>query len=289
MASTSVGAPLLTRERNIILAVLLILAAAAWGIVIWQSVSMNSGNMSMSGAMDMAPESPAMDGMGEMPAGQASASMDLTFGMQAPLFLAIWVAMMVAMMFPSAAPMILTFARVQANRGQRGQALVPTWLFVLTYIGLWSATGILAFVGATVVERLAAGLPWLVENGARIGGTMLILAGLYQLSPLKTTCLSKCRTPTSFILSAWKEGQGGALRMGLEHGLYCLGCCWLLFVILFPLGMMNVAVLAVVALVIFAEKTLAIGHVVARVAASALIVYGAVVIVLPSALPTMLS
>jgi predicted metal-binding membrane protein len=138
---------------------------------------------------------------------------------------------------------------------------------------------------ASLAERLAAASPWLLDNGGRIGGAVLILAGLYQLSPLKTTCLSKCRTPTSFVLTSWKEGRSGALRMGFEHGVYCLGCCWLLFVILFPLGMMNIAALAAVALLIFAEKTLAVGRVMARVAAVALIGYGIVVILMPGVLP----
>jgi predicted metal-binding membrane protein len=116
---------------------------------------------------------------------------------------------------------------------------------------------------------------------------VLIVAGLYQLSPLKDKCLAQCRTPTTFIMTRWREGRVGALRMGLEHGAFCLGCCWLLFVILFPLGMANVAAMAGITLLIFAEKTLAIGKPVARAAAVALVAYGALVLlVLPDALPT---
>jgi predicted metal-binding membrane protein len=123
-------------------------------------------------------------------------------------------------------------------------------------------------------------------NAARIGGIVLILAGAYQLSPLKGICLSKCREPMAFILTSWRSGYGGALRMGLEHGLYCLGCCWLLFVILFPLGMMNLAVLAALVLLIFAEKSLPFGQRARQLAAAALLAYGALVVLVPAALPT---
>ena len=93
-------------------------------------------------------------------------------------------------------------------------------------------------------------------TAARIGGAVITLAGIYQLTPLKDLCLSKCRTPITFIMTSWRDGAVGALRMGLLHGAYCLGCCWLLFVILFPLGIMNIAAMAVITLIVFAEKTL---------------------------------
>ena len=258
MAAQPTAAYPLPRERNLILAVLMVLAAAAWAVLVWQWRTMDSEGMR------------------------------LTMGMGAPLFLALWAAMMVAIMFPTAAPMILTFDRVQASRREKGKAFVPTWLFVGAYILLWTATGFLAYLGARIGDSLAGETMWLMDNAGRVGGVVLVTAGFYQLSPLKTTCLSKCRTPMGFILGSWRDGYGGAMRMGLEHGTYCLGCCWLLFVILFPLGIMNVAAMALITLVIFAEKSLAIGPQVARTAAVALIVYGAVVIFLPGALPTMM-
>src|SRR5262249_50068530 len=121
---------------------------------------------------------------------------------------------------------------------------------------------------------------------ARIGGGTLVGAGLYQLTPLKNLCLAKCQTPMGFIMTSWREGKGGAFRMGLIHGGYCLGCCWLLLVILFPLGLMNIAAMAVVTLVIFAEKSLPWGRAVSRATAAALVVYGAAVIAVPPLLPT---
>jgi predicted metal-binding membrane protein len=160
-------------------------------------------------------------------------------------------------------------------------------VFVSAYLLIWILFGVLAYVGAVWAEGLAQRVPWLMANAARIGGGVLVLAGLYQISPLKRTCLAKCRTPLDFILSSWREGYLGSFRMGLEHGLYCLGCCWLLFVIFFPLGMMNVAVLAVVTLLIFAEKSLPLGQRIAQLAALVLIAYGVLVIVVPGVLPMM--
>jgi predicted metal-binding membrane protein len=247
----------LARERTIILGGLLGLAAVSWGVLVWQSQIMDEENMG------------------------------LAMGISAPLFVALWAAMMVAIMFPTAAPMILTFAAVQKDRQTRGQAYVPTFLFVASYIALWASTGILAYGMAWVGDSLAERSMWVMDNAARIGGALLIVAGLYQLSPLKRLCLSKCRSPMGFVLTRWREGAAGAVRMGFEHGGYCLGCCWLLFLILFPLGLMNVAAMALIAVVIFAEKSLAIGVQVARVAALALVVYGIIVLFEPSALPTM--
>ena len=248
----------LTRERNLILASLLILAAGAWALLAWQSAMADD------------------DAMG------------LTMGLGAPLFMAIWVAMMAAMMFPTAAPMILMFARVHASKRQRGQPFVPTWVFISAYLTVWTLFGGLAYAVAVGAEKLADQSMWLMDNAARFGGGILVLAGLYQLSPLKRSCLSKCRTPLDFILGSWRDGYGGSFRMGLQHGAYCLGCCWLLFVILFPLGVMNVAAMAVITLLIFAEKSLPLGRQVAQVAATGLVTYGVLVVFVPDALPTMM-
>ena len=125
---------------------------------------------------------------------------------------------------------------------------------------------------------------WLMTNAPRIGGALLVVAGLYQLSPLKHLCLAKCRTPLQFILSSWRDGYGGAFRMGFVHGAYCLGCCWFLFVLLFPLGIMNIAVMAVLTVVIFAEKMFPRGERIAQVVGLALILYGILVIVVPTTL-----
>ena len=239
------------RERYLILGSLLFLAGLAWVLLIWQSRSMSNQAM----------------------------------GMSAALFIAIWIVMMIAMMFPTAAPMILMFSKIYSHKRQQQQAFVPTWIFVSAYLLIWSLCGVLLYPLAVGIENLAANSMWLMNNAARIGGAILLVAGLYQLSPLKHTCLSKCRTPVQFILSSWHDGYSGAFRMGLEHGIYCLGCCWLLFIILFPLGIMNIVVMALVTALIFAEKALPFGRQISQLAGLALIIYGALVIFLPAALP----
>ena len=246
---------LLQRERYLILGGLLILSALAWVFLIWQAGMMGSQ------------------------------AMGLTMGMSALLFIAIWIVMMVAMMFPTAAPMILMFSKIYTSKRQQELPFVPTWVFVSAYLLVWSLCGVVAYPLAVGIEQLAGQSMWLMENAARLGGVVLLLAGLYQLSPLKDICLSKCRTPLQFILSSWHDGYGGAFRMGLEHGAFCLGCCWLLFVILFPLGIMNIAVMALVTALIFAEKALPIGRQISKLAGAGLIVYGALIMFLPTALP----
>jgi len=255
------GSPMtLTLQRNIILALLVGVAAAAWVLLIRQQIGTDADMR-----MDM--YSPTM-------------------GMRAPLFLAVWIIMMIAMMFPTAAPMILTFHQVQAGRQGRGETFVSSWVFVAGYMLVWGVTGILAFAGAAGAETLADHVGLSTATAARIGGALLIVAGAYQLSPLKDLCLAKCRSPIGFILTSWRDGQWGAVRMGLQHGLFCLGCCWLLFLALFPLGIMNVAAMAVVTLLVFAEKTLPAGKGIAKVSGVALLLYGAAVLVSPQALPT---
>ena len=181
----------MSRGRGVILTALLVLAAAGWGLLIWQA-----------GHQDA-------DMMGHHA---------LTMGMSALLFVGIWIAMMVAMMFPTAAPMILTFQRVSASKQQRGQAFVPTWVFVLSYLLIWTLFGIVAYLLALGAEKAASSSLWLMENAARLGGVALILAGLYQLTPLKQICLAKCRSPLAFIMGSWRDGYAGAVRMGGSTG-----------------------------------------------------------------------
>ena len=213
--------------------------------------------------------------------------MGLTMGLTLPLFLLAWAAMMIAMMFPTAAPMILMFGMVAAGKQQRAQPFVPTWVFVCAYLVVWVGFGVVAYAAATVLGELAMQSTWLMGTAARFGGAVLLVGGLYQLSPLKSLCLTKCRSPLSFLLTSWRDGYRGAFIMGLKHGAYCLGCCWLLFAILFPLGVMNIAAMVGLTLLIFAEKSLAWGSAIARVAGVALVAYGLVVLVTAQGLPGM--
>lgn len=259
------------REHALVLGVLLALAAACWVLLVREA----GAGRGMGGAA-------AMGSMGGMQRGGSA----LTMGMGAALFMAMWVAMMVAMMFPTAAPMILAFATVQTRKRGSGGSGVPTWLFVAGYLLVWTALGLLAYALAIGAGHAAGRSAWFAANGARIGGVLLIAAGLYQITPLKRACLTTCRTPWQFILTSWRDGRAGAFRMGVVHGAYCTGCCWLLFLILFPLGIMNVAAMAVITALIYAEKSMTIGVPASRLAAGVLVAYGALVVVVPGVLPT---
>ena len=249
----------LQRERAFILTLLLVLVAASWAILIWQSrITQGMGG-----------------GMGG----------GLTMGMGAALFLALWVVMMAAMMVPSALPVILAVARVQRDTGSERSAFAPTWIFVGAYLLIWTLFGGLAYLGALAASELSQQVPWIMLNAARIGGDILVLAGIYQLTSLKRVCLAKCRAPQDFILHDWGKGYSGSLRMGLKYGSYCLGSSWLLFVLLFPLGIMNIAAMAGLSILIFAEKCFPLGARITQFAALALILYGTLVIVVPTTLP----
>ena len=242
----------LQRERTFILALLLILAAASWAVLIWQSSMVKS--------------------------------MSIGLGMGGALFLAIWVVMMIAMMFPATATMNLAFARVQRDRPSSRRPAVSTWIFVGAYLLVWTLFGVLAYLGALAASALAQQIPWIMMNAARIGGGTLMLAGLYQFAPLKRVCLAKCCTPLDFIHGGWRDGYTGAFRMGLEHGIYCLGSNWLLFVLLFPLGIMNIAAMAGLTVVIGAEKMFPRWERIAQGVGLALILSGILVIVVPATL-----
>ncbi len=187
-------------QRNLILFLLLAAAAACWTLILAQSGAGRGMSMTMA--------SPTM-------------------GLPAPAFVSVWAIMMVAMMFPSAAPMVLTFHRIEGAKRDRGEAFVSTWLFVAGYMVVWGAAGVAAYAGALAAEAVAARAALSAAAAARIGGALLIAAGLYQLTPLKNVCLSKCRSPFGFIVTSWRGGPAGALRMGLRHG----GLCWLLLAI----------------------------------------------------------
>jgi predicted metal-binding membrane protein len=167
---------------------------------------------------------------------------------------AMWALMMVAMMLPSAAPMILLHARVAGHRGRRAGWL-ESLLFALAYVAVW--TGFAAAAALAQAALIAAGLLHAVAlstGDAGLAAALLAAAGVYQFSEAKRACLHQCRSPLSFILRSWRPGLSGAMRLGFRHGLYCLGCCWLLMVLLFVGGVMNLAWIAALATLFIAEK-----------------------------------
>ena len=170
-----------------------------------------------------------------------------------PAFL-MWALMMVAMMLPSAAPMILFYARFARRSGMRG-GTVATALFVFAYLGIWSIfSALAALLQAALVAAGAASAMELALGDRRVAGLLLALAGLYQLAPLKRACLAGCRSPFDFLMRLWRPGPAGALRLGAVHGFYCLGCCWALMLLLFVGGVMNLARIALLAAIVLAEK-----------------------------------
>jgi predicted metal-binding membrane protein len=170
-----------------------------------------------------------------------------------PLFL-MWAEMMVAMMLPSAAPMILTFAAVNRRRREQERPFVPTGLFVSGYLIVWILFSLLAALAQWVLHGAALLSPEMKSSSALLGGTLLITAGLFQWTPWKNACLSHCRSPLQFIMTDWREGPRGALAMGLKHGAYCTGCCWMLMALLFVAGVMNMVWVATIALLVLLEK-----------------------------------
>jgi predicted metal-binding membrane protein len=245
----------LGRARLGLLASLLALTAAAWALTLYGmagpqmavGTATGDGMAAMSG---MAMDGTAMNGMamsGWSPAG-------------ALVFVAVWTVMMAAMMLPAAAPMILMFATAQARRGPA--VAVPTWIFVAGYLLVWAAAGLLVYAVVTVGGALAQGLDATSRAfwaPLALGGT-LVAAGLYQLTPLKAVCLRHCRSPFGFVARHWRDGPAGALRMGLLHGAYCLGCCWALFALLVVAGMMSIAWMLLLTLVVAVEKLLPHGR-----------------------------
>jgi predicted metal-binding membrane protein len=202
-------------------------------------------------------------------------------------FLGIWVTMMAAMMLPSAAPFVLLFARVSRERSRRSLDFVPTWVFLAGYLAAWSAYGLVAYALFRGVRALDPDfLSWHAQ-GPIVAGAAVAAAGVYQLTPLKRTCLRHCRTPLHFLLHGWREGKVGALRMGAGHGAYCVGCCWGLMLILFALGVMSLAWMAVVAGLIFAEKVLPFGGRITPVLALSFVALGIWVAAAPRTVPAL--
>jgi predicted metal-binding membrane protein len=166
-------------------------------------------------------------------------------------FLGIWVVMMAAMMFPSVAPTVALYSRMTRQR-----APLSPLLFAAGYLVTWAGAGLVAFTLAASVGGIAGDVLAWDRAGRWVAGATLVVAAGYELSPLKDVCLGKCRSPLGFLLGAWRNGRWGALRMGAQHGAWCVGCCWALMASLFALGVMSVAWMAFVAGLIALEKTL---------------------------------
>ena len=195
----------------------------------------------------------------------------------AALIFSMWWIMMIAMMLPSAAPMLLLFARVNRKEKAGGQPYVPTVIFAGGYVSAWGAFSAITAGLQWGLERFGL-LSMMASTSVWLGGAILIAAGVWQLTPIKNVCLRHCRSPLSFLSGSWRPGRLGAFRMGLEHGAYCLGCCWFLMGLLFFGGIMNLYWIAGLALFVLIEKTIPMGHWIARAAGAGLIGWGIVLL-----------
>jgi predicted metal-binding membrane protein len=239
---------LLRRDRRLVLAGLAGLTALAWLYLVWDAASMAA----------MAPAE-----HGPLPAlGHAG----LTFLM--------WAVMMVGMMVPSAAPAVLLYASLARRTRERGGPFPGVWVFALGYLTTWTGFGALATGLQVALERAALLSPMAVAESRPLAGLLLACAGVWQWLPVKSACLRRCRAPLSFFLTRWRTGARGAFAMGVEHGLFCLGCCWTLMLLLFVGGVMNLVWVALIAGFVLVEKLAPFGPVTGRIAGAFLAVSG---------------
>jgi len=187
------------------------------------------------------------------------AGMDMRF-MGAQYAFWMWAVMMVAMMTPSAAPMVFAFSRVSRSRGRSEASPAGPMAFLLGYLALWTGFSALAAVAQAALGRAQLLTSMGVSTSPALSAGLLIAAGAYQFSPWKYVCLSKCRAPLGFLLTEWRDGWSGAFLMGLRHGLYCTGCCWLVMTILFVAGVMNLAWIAALTVIVLAERVFPFGR-----------------------------
>lgn len=230
---------LLKRDRLVIALAIAFTAVVAWFYLLNEARRMNATGVCHCAGMKMG--------------GPDLASWSI--GSLLPLFL-MWAVMMVAMMLPSAAPMLLTFAAVARNRRRNDRPYVSVSVFAAGYLAIWCLFSLLAAIAQWLLHRAALLSPAMLSSSALLGGCLLLAAGIFQFTPFKKRCLTHCRAPLDFIMTRWREGRSGAFRMGVEHGAFCAGCCWALMALLFILGVMNILWIAALTIVVALEKML---------------------------------
>ena len=248
---------LLARDRRLIAAALAALAVLAWSYLL-----VLSKQMSADASVAWIPSVLAMPGMGDEPGG----SLQLL-----PLTVLMWWTMMIGMMVPSAAPMILQFGNVQRRELAAESPKLRVALFTAGYLAIWGAFSLLAAVAQLALTKLGLLAPLDLTVTGWLGALLVALAGIYQLTPLKNACLRRCHSPAEFLSSHWRRGNSGALRMGIDHGVYCVGCCWLLMSLLFVVGVMNLIWVAVIAVFVLIEKLVPQGETTAKINGAALL------------------
>ncbi len=258
MADASTIANGARRDRLIVLA-----AVAAVIAVSWIYVVIRAQDMSDTGAMGAATQIQMKDWT----------TVDLL------VLFVMWTIMMIGMMLPSAVPLLLNFAAEARQERQETRVLAPTAALVLGYVAVWTGFSALATIGQWVLHEAALLSPMMVSTSPVLSGALLLAAGAYQLTPMQYNFLKRCRQPLHFLRLNWREGTGGAFVMGLKHGAYCLGCCFVLMGILFFGGVMNLLLLAAVTAFVLFEKALPNGNIAGRVSGPLMIAAGIYVLV----------
>ena len=255
---------LLRRDRVIVGAALTALSVAAWLYLLHLASAMS----------DMAmPDMPTMPGMA-----MAMPSMHAWSWVEVCVLVVMWAVMMVAMMTPAAAPMILMFSTIHRRRTAEGRLAVPTAIFILGYLVVWTIYSVAAAAGQAGLHAAALLSPAMAATSPLLAGGLLVAAGVFQWTPLKRACLAACRSPLSFLMTDWREGRAGALVMGFRHGLYCLGCCWALMALLFVAGVMNLLWVAAIAAAVLVEKVVPRGDLVGRLVGVVLVAAGVLLV-----------
>jgi predicted metal-binding membrane protein len=255
----------LRRDRTIVLAAVAIITAIAWADLAWLADDMAMGGMDMTG-FRMIPAGRSL----MMPASEPWQPIEFGY------VFAMWVVMMIGMMTSSVAPMILIYARVGRQAATQDKPFAASGWFAAGYLLAWTSFSLVATSLQWALERAALLTPMMESASNILGAIVLILAGLYQWTPLKEACLAYCQSPLLFIQQqgGFRGDPGGALALGFRHGIYCIGCCWALTALLFVGGVMNLLWIAVLAILILLEKLTPFGRVVARIAGVGFIASG---------------
>jgi predicted metal-binding membrane protein len=248
---------ILKRDRSIVLGGVIAIAALAWIYMAIEARAMYATGVCCCAGMKMS--GPDVN--------------PWSAGTLAALFV-MWSEMMIAMMLPSAAPMILTFAMINRKRHEQERPFVPTGIFVAGYIAAWTGFSAAAAVTQWILHGKALLSPMMVSASPWFAAALLISAGLFQWTSWKSACLTQCRSPLGFLMTEWREGIQGAFAMGFRHGLFCTGCCWILMALLFVAGVMNLWWIAIISALVLIEK-LAAGKIVSHVTGAAFCVWGA--------------
>ena len=251
----------LRRDRQAVIGALLLLTSLAW---IYLIVLAGEMGMTLTGGMEH---------MQSMMALKPWTTLDAIF------MFSMWAVMMVGMMTPSATPMILLYAMALRKRANTDSPLIPTAAFFAGYVAVWVLFSAAATAAQWGLERAALLSPMMTSTSTILAGIVLIMAGVYQWTPYKHACLTRCREPVWFLSRIWRDGTGGAFRMGLVHGAFCLGCCWVLMALLFVGGVMNLLSVAAITVFVMVEKVAPFGRGIGRASALGLLALGVFMIV----------